>query len=168
MSLEADYHRVCIFSLMRLIEFRNFVVTDLACKFPATLKTEKEGKKKERRGLISQLQMQHPVLKSRSGRYSNSMSPLSVVVSLSSNPSSPDFLAPSRASRKASLIRARSYIFTQVGRTITMDSTKSATHTGRQPAKVGKWRRSLLGVGARRLNCRELKYTRRSKVGPRL
>lgn len=24
--------RVCIFSLMRLIEFRNFVVTDLACE----------------------------------------------------------------------------------------------------------------------------------------
>ena len=30
---------------MRLIEFRNFVVTDLACKFPATLEKwkEKEG-----------------------------------------------------------------------------------------------------------------------------
>lgn len=27
---------------MRLIEFRNFVVTDLACKFPATLEKWKE------------------------------------------------------------------------------------------------------------------------------
>lgn len=41
-TLETDYHRVCIFSLMRLIEFRNFVVTDLACKFPTTLEKWKE------------------------------------------------------------------------------------------------------------------------------